>query len=154
MNNSEIRQSNGVKPRLFYGYTILTACLIINMCILGIYFSVGVFFKPMLSDFGWSRAITSGPISLSWVIGGVLGITVGGLNDRFGPRIVVMICGILFGSGCLLMSQINDTWQIYLYYGVLIGAGSCMPIPLLSTVSRWFIKRRTMMTGLLLMGSG
>ena len=128
MSNSEVRPSQNIKPR-FYGYTILIACLIINMCILGIYFSVGVFFKPMLNDFGWSRAVTSGPISLSWVVGGLLGVTVGGLNDRFGPRMVVMLCGLLFGIGCLLMSQINDTWQIYLFYGVLIGAGSSMPDP-------------------------
>jgi len=138
----------------YYGYTILASCLVINMCIWGVFFSVGLFFKPMLNEFGWSRAITSGPISLSWVVSGLLGITMGALNDRFGPRIVVMICGTLFGMGCLLMSQIQETWQIYLYYGVLIGSGLSLPIPIMSTVSRWFEKRRTVMTGVMMLGSG
>jgi MFS family permease len=154
MSKNETGQSVRAKPRFFYGYTVLIACLIINMCVMAIFFSVGVFFKPMLNEFGWSRAVTSGPISLSWVISGLLGIAVGGLNDRLGPKIVVTICGLLFGIGCLLMSQINSTWQIYLYYGVLIGAGSSLPIPLMSTVSRWFVKRRTVMTGMLMLGSG
>ena len=154
MKKNETSQSARIKPRLFYGYTILTACLVINLCLWGVFFSVGLFFKPMLNEFGWSRAITSGPISVSWAVGGMLGIMAGGLNDRFGPRRLTMICGLLFGIGCLLMSQINETWQIYLYYGILIGAGLSLPIPLMSTISRWFVKRRTLMTGILMTGSG
>ena len=77
------------------------------MVTLGVFFSVGVFFKPMLNDFGWTRTITSGPISLSWVVGGLVAIFMGGLNDRFGPRMVVIICGLFFGVGYLLMSQIT-----------------------------------------------
>jgi MFS family permease len=154
MNKDETSQSSRVKPGVYYGYTVLIACLIINMCIWGVFFSVGIFFKPMLNDLGWSRAITSGPISLSWIVSGLLGITAGGLNDRFGPRLLVIVCGLLFGTGCLLMSQIHDTWQMYLYYGLLIGAGLGLPVPIMSTISRWFVKRRTAMTGILMLGSG
>ena len=153
MREIETRESPGVKPRFYYGYTVLIFCFLVNLCIWGVFFSIGIFFKPMLNEFGWSRAITSGPISLSWVVSGLLGITVGVLNDRFGPRLVVMFGGLLFSIGCLLMSQINDIWQMYLYYGVLIGAGLSLPICLMSTISRWFAKRRTVMTGILMLGS-
>jgi MFS family permease len=154
MNKPWTRPSPGASPGYFYGYRVLTACVIINFCIWGLFFSIGVFFKPMLEEFGWSRAITSGPISLSWVMSGTLGIVLGALNDRTGPRLVVTICGFLFGAGCLLMSQIHAPWQMYLYYGVLIGAGLSLPIPIMSTISRWFVKRRTIMTGVLMLGSG
>jgi len=76
----------------------------------------------------------------------MLGIVMG-MNDRFGPKLVMLGCGLSFGIGCILMSQISTVWQIYLFYGVLIGAGTSLPIPLMSTVSRWFTKRRTIMTG-------
>jgi hypothetical protein len=33
-----------------------------------------VFFKPVLTEFGWNRAITSGVFSLSMIVQGVLGI--------------------------------------------------------------------------------
>ena len=92
-SNTQVGQSTNIKPR-FYGYTIVIVCLIVNMITLGLFFSVGVFFKPILNDFGWTRTITSGPISLSWITGGLVAITVGGLNDRFGPKMVVMICGL------------------------------------------------------------
>ena len=80
-----------------------------------------VFFKPILIEFGWSRATISGAFSLSWIIQGVLGVLMGGINDRFGPRVVVSICGLLFGLGYLLTSRIAAVWQLYLFYGVIVG---------------------------------
>lgn len=154
MGNNTGQQSVDAKPRFFYGYIILVISFTISLIIFGIYFSIGIFFKPMLNEFGWTRTIISGPVSISWLVSGLLGIVMGGLNDRFGPRVVVLVCGLSFGIGCLLMSQISTIWHIYLYYGVLIGAGTSLPIPLMSTLSRWFNKRRTIMTGIYLLGSG
>jgi MFS family permease len=121
----------------------------------GPYSVFGVFFNPLLTEFGWTRAMTSGAFSLSMVLQGVLGIVMGGLTDRFGPRIVVTLCGVLLGAGYLLMSQVSATWQLYLFYGVMIGVGvSGVWVPLLSTVARWFVKRRSLMTGIVVAGLG
>jgi len=79
----------------------------------------------------------------------------GGLTDRFGPRIIIGIGGFFLGVGYLLMSQINTIWQLYLFYGVIIGIGaSPMDVSLLSTVARWFVKRRGMMSGIIKAGTG
>jgi len=123
--------------------------------IYGAKFAFGVFFKPLLTEFGWTRAMTSGAFSLTMVTHGLLGIIMGGLNDRFGPRIVLTLCGFIAGIGYLLMSQINTVWQFYLFYGVIIGIGmSGVWVPLLSTTARWFVARRSMMTGIVLTGTG
>ena len=104
------------------------------------YNSFGIFFTPLSADFGWNRAVTSGAFSLSMFIYGILGIIVGALNDRFGPRVVLTFCGILLGLGYLLMSQISALWQLYLLLGVIIGTGmSGVWVPLLSTVAKWFV---------------
>jgi len=77
----------------------------------------------------------------------------GRLNDRLGPRIVLTFCGFLMGLGYLLMSQLSAVWQLYLFYGVVIGTGmGGTRVPLLSTVARWFLKRRSLMTGIVLTG--
>jgi len=121
----------------------------------GTRFAFGVFFKPMLTEFGWTRALTSGAFSLSMVVEGLLGIVMGGLTDRLGPRIVLTLCGCLLGLGYLLMSRVGAIWQLYLFYGVIIGIGmSGAVVPLLSTVARWFVKRRSMMAGIVLTGTG
>ena len=39
-------------------------------------------FRTDLNDFGWTRAMTSGAFSLSWVMNGLLGIVMGRRHDR------------------------------------------------------------------------
>jgi len=121
----------------------------------GVYYAFGVFFKPMLTEFGWTRATTSGAFSLSWIVSGLLAIVMGRLTDRFGPRLVMTLCGFFLGLGYLLVAQISAVWQLYLFYGVIIGIGMGGSfVPLMSTVARWFVKRRGMMTGIVVTGVG
>ena len=135
-------------PSFFYGYIIVVAAFLIMVLMWGTSFSFGVFFKPLLDEFGWTRAMTSGAFSLSLVLLSLFGVVAGKLTDMFGPRIVVTVCGLFLGLGYLLMSQVNTIWQLYLFYGVIIGLGmSTAFVPLVSTVARWFVKRRGMMTG-------
>ena len=143
------------KPKFFYGYIVVAACFLSMMLMWGISYSFGVFFKPLLAEFGWTRAMTSSVYSLCMLLTGSLSIITGRLTDRFGPRVVITGCGILLGAGCMLVSQINTLWQLYLYYGVLMGAGlSGSVAPMMATVSRWFVKRRGMMTGITVSGLG
>jgi len=143
------------KPRLFYGYVIVAAAFFANMVSFGTLLTFGVFFEPLLAEFGWTRAATSGAFSLQFLLQGLFGILAGRLNDKFGPRIVISCCAILSGSGYLLMPHITAIWQLYLFYGVIIGMGmSGGFVPLVSTVARWFVKSRGLMTGIVLSGVG
>jgi len=141
------------KPKFFYGYIIVLVAFVIVLASQGTYFSFGVFFESLLTEFGWTRAMTSGAFSLSAILLGLLAIVTGRLTDKFGPVVVVVVCGFLLGLGYLLMSQISAIWQLYLFYGVMIGIGmSGGYLPLVATVSRWFVKRRGMMAGIVLTG--
>ena len=143
------------RPTFFYGHTIVVSCFIIQAIGIGTYIAFGVFFKPLLDDFGWSRATLSGAHSLALIIAGFLGILVGRLNDRFGPRVVMTVTGFFFGLGFLLMSGLNNLWQLYLFYGVLVGIGlSSIDVIALTTTARWFVRRRGMMTGIVKVGTG
>ena len=147
--------SSDAKPGFFYGYVVVVAALCITLAVWGAYFAFGVFFKPMIAEFGWSRAMISGAFSVSMITQSVLGVVMGGLTDRLGSRIVMTLCGSLLALGYFLMSKVNSAWQLYMVYGVIIGIGmSGSFIPLTSTVARWFIKRRGIMTGIVLSGSG
>ncbi|MFC1986413.1 MFS transporter [Chloroflexota bacterium] len=125
------------------------------MIVFGAEFSFGVFLKPLLDEFGWTRAVISGAYSLKLVLAGIFGIFIGRLNDRFGPRLVVTSCGFLVGLSYLLMSQISAIWQIYLFYGVVLsmGVAGCL-LPLFSTVLRWFVKRQGLASGIIASGIG
>jgi MFS family permease len=143
------------KPAFFYGYLIILACAGIQGIGVGTYVTFGVFFKPLLAEFDWSRATLSGAHSLTFLIAGILGILVGRLSDRFGPRILMTFTGFCFGFALLLMSRINAPWQLYLFYSVFLGIGlSAVDVIALSTTARWFVRRRGVMTGIVKMGTG
>ena len=143
------------KVKIFYGYIVVFAAFCIALVMWGTYYTFGVFFEPLLSEFDWTRATTSGAVSLSLFFSGLLCIVMGRLTDRFGPRIVITACGIFLGSGYLLMSQISIIWHLYIFYGILLAVGMAGAfVPLVSTTARWFVKRRGLMTGLVVAGVG
>ena len=155
MLGQEIQESNNNEPRFYYGYIVVAVAFIIIMLGYGTRYSFGIFFKPVLTEFEWTRAMVSGAFSLSMIFYGLLGIVMGGLNDKMGPRIVLTLSGILIGLGYFLMSLVSSVWQFYLFYGVIIGTGmGGYWVPTLSTVARWFTKRRSMFNGIVLTGTG
>jgi len=121
----------------------------------GAMYTFGIFFEPLIVEFSWTRAMTSGAFSLFMVLSGLLYIVTGRLNDRFGPRVIVTICGFFLGLGYILMSQITALWHLYLFYGVIISIGvSGAFVPLVSTIARWFVRKRGLMTGIVEAGTG
>jgi MFS family permease len=144
-----------VRTRYFYGYNIVAAGFIIQAVGVGAMFTYGVFFKELQAEFGWSRAAISGASSLAFLMMGLVGVIAGRMNDRIGPKIIIVASGISLGIGYLLMSRLQSLWQLYLIYGMLVGIGfSTHDVITLSTVARWFIKRRGMMSGIVKVGTG
>jgi MFS family permease len=144
-----------VSSGFFYGYVIVFAAFLSMIVLWAVYYSFGVFFKPILNEFGWTSAMTSGAFSLSSLISGFLTIFIGVLTDKIGPRKVMSLTGFLLGLGYILMSKVDSAWHIYLYFGIIIGAGMGGSfVPLMTTVARWFEDRRGLMTGIVAAGIG
>lgn len=142
-------------PRYFYGYVVVATCFAIQVIGWGIHNSYGIFFTPLVQEFGWTRASVAGAASMSVLIHGIGAIFLGGMNDRVGPRLIMTGCGLLMGTGYMLMSGLDRLWEIYLFYGLIIGMGvSGTDVVLLSTVARWFYAMRGIMSGIIKVGTG
>lgn len=135
-------------------YLVVFGACLTQFMVIGLLFSYGLFFKVFEDEFGWSRTLLSSCTSLAFFMMGVLAIFGGRLNDRYGPRIVLSISGVLFGFGYALMSQVSEPWQLFAIFGIFIGLGmSTHDVVTLSTIARWFEKRRGMMTGVVKVGT-
>ena len=144
------------EKRFFYGYIVAAAGFAIWLIGWGTYTPCfSVFFKPLLAEFGWSRAETSLAYSLSFLVQAGLAIMMGWLTDRLGPRIVMTVLGSFLGVSYLLMSQVSALWHFQINYALVGGIGiSTLTVPVMVTVSRWFIKKRALMIGIVQAGNG
>lgn len=141
--------------RFFYGHLLVFSGFLIMISMYGTLYSFGVFLEPLLNELGRTRACISGAYSLCFLLSGVLAMAAGWLNDRFGPRVVISCSGILIASGYLLLSRVNTILELYLYYGLFVGTGMSGGItPVLSTIAKWFEKRKGLMTGFAIAGVG
>jgi MFS family permease len=121
----------------------------------GIYSSFGIFFTSLQNQFDCNRATISGASSVSFFLTGLFSIFAGRLTDRYGPKITLLISSFIFGIGYLLMSRMQSIWQLYLIYGFVVAlGGSSGDLSLLPTVARWFVKRRSLMSSIVKVGTG
>jgi len=132
---------------------VLAACFAVSFC-WGVYFSYGVFLKPLAEDLGQGRGIISSVFSVFMVVSGISGIFMGRIIDKYGTKLPLFVSGSLTAVGFFLCSQIQTVWQLYLYYGIIsIGASVIFSLPL-ATVQRWFVKRRGLALGITTAGAG
>ena len=143
------------RDKLFYGWVIVAAFLVISITIYGTRLSFGVFFKSIESEFVLTRAATSSVFSAYWIFSTVCAVVGGWALDRYGPRIVILLMGIFTGISLLVISQTSSFWQLLIAYGLLlpIGTGAIFPV-VMSTVCRWFDKKRGFALGIAGAGSG
>ncbi|MDD5288345.1 MAG: MFS transporter [Dehalococcoidales bacterium] len=141
--------------KLHYSWVMVFLSSFILAVISTRFSTFGVFLLPLTGEFKWERGALSVAITISAVVGGLLAIVAGRLSDRYGPRLLVTINGILTAAGFLLLTQVKELWHVYLIWGVLFGAGSAFSyIPLMSTVTRWFNSKRSTAIGITLAGFG
>jgi MFS family permease len=104
------------------GWVLLGSALILALS-LGIRHGFGLFLAPMSAQFGWGRELFAFAIALQNLMWGLAQPFAGALADRFGARRTVLIGGVLYAAGLLLMSQANSAWSLSLSAGILIGIG-------------------------------
>jgi MFS family permease len=144
-----------MERRFSDAYRMVAICFGIQALGVGTYISFGVFFNPLIEEFGWSRAAVAGASSTAFFCAGLFGIVVGRLNDRFGPRRILPVTALLMGLGCVLTARLSRLWELYFFFGIIFGMGlSAIDVIALTTVTRWFSERRGFMTGIVKVGTG
>jgi MFS family permease len=141
--------------KLFYGWVIVGAAMVITCVGFGAMFSLGVFLQPMSEGEGWSRTGISTAALLNFLCMGVGSFFWGALSDRLGTRAVVLLGGVLLGFGTVMASQAPTIGQFQVYFGVIVGfAAGSLYVPLTATTTRWFTRHRSLAVALVSAGLG
>jgi MFS family permease len=144
-----------VTPRFFYGWVVLAAAFVIITMSIGTLFTLGVFLRPIEDSMGWSRSGIGAIGLFNWIVMGAGGVVSGFVSDRLGTRRVVVVGALLLGLGLVLSSYVQQVWQLYVTFGLLVGAGvSAFYVPLTVLAIKWFEGRRGMAAAVVSAGNG
>ncbi|QNE15481.1 MFS transporter [Pseudarthrobacter sp. NBSH8] len=115
----------------------------------------GVLMVPLQQEFGWSTTVLSAAVSINLVLFGLTAPFAAALMERFGIRAVTATALVLIGAGSALTVLVNQSWQILLTWGLLIGLGTgSMALVFAATIANtWFSKSRGLVIGILTAGS-
>jgi MFS family permease len=139
--------------KLSYGWVVVSAAFLVTFITCGVNFSYGVFFLPIVSEFGWSRGLASVVVLVAGLTYAITMPITGIAADRYGYKWVLTISTGFLALGMALSSQIQDLWQLYLFDGLLIGlsisASFAIPVAL---VALWFTRRQGLAVGAATLG--
>lgn len=103
----------------------------------------------MQDSFGWSLTAIVLAYFFRSIIGAMLSPVAGLVGDRYGAKKVMLAGAVCFVGGMLLLSTINQVWQLYLYYSVVLGiAQALFRVNIPTTVAAWFKTRLGLAVGL------
>jgi MFS family permease len=141
------------RPKLFYGWYVLAACVVIELFGLGFgVFAITTVYPYIIDTFPtWSRTVVFAPTSVIISVVGLMSPVIGILIDRY-PIRIVFCAGIVVQCAALYLFSMVQTPVQYLSVSGLLGFGmsAVTILPNQVLVSRWFHQRVGLVNGIVL----
>lgn len=135
-------------------WIVVLGAVFIQLC-LGAVYAWSLFNAPLVAKFGWAKADVVLTFSITILTMSIFTIIAGKIQDKIGPRWVATVGGILLGVGIMMASKATTLTQLYLFYGIIGGAGigTAYVCPL-ATCLKWFPDKRGLISGIAVAGFG
>jgi MFS family permease len=126
--------------------------MIINLC-LGAVYAYSVFKGPLEKLFSATAKQGNMPFMVFIAIFALFTFLAGRFIDKLGPRIVMIVGGVVVGLGWMLAKFSGSITMVSITYGIIGGAGVGLvyggPV---SVCTKWFPDRKGLAVGLALLG--
>lgn len=137
--------------RIHYSWFIL-AITFFSIIVAGIVMSSsGVFIDPFENEFGWDRSVIALAFAISMFLYGISGPFMAALLNVIGLKKMMIVSMATLLTGIILTFIMNQSWQMIIIWGFIIGLGSSLFLTVLSpyVANHWFEKRRGLAVGIL-----
>ena len=102
-----------------------------------------IFILPLSAEFGWSRTLISGSVSVGALAALVLSPAVGWCIDKFGARPVLVVSVLVLGLAMTSMAWATVPLTFYIAFAsARVVFHTSAPIGASTVSARWFIKKR------------
>lgn len=136
---------------IHYAWVILAVIFICLFVAAALRSIPGIIMLSLEHEFHWSREMISGAVSVNLLLFGLAGPFLGRLMDLHGAKAVTLIMLALVAAGAGGSVLMQEPWQMYLFWGLVVGAGSGGTSMVMGStvVNRWFRQRRGLALGIL-----
>ena len=113
-----------------------------------------LFAIPLTTQFGWSTSAFSMAYTIYMFVYCAVGFMGGMLAEKLKPRVAIYLGLIFFASGWFLTGFASSIPQLYIFYGIMAGAGAGTIYPAcLPTALKWFPDKSGSISGLVQAGA-
>lgn len=139
------------------GWLVTLAGTGINLA-LGVLYAWSTMAKALTSEWGWTASAASIPYAVACGVFAIAMVIGGRLQDKYGPRLIAGIGGVLTSAGLIISSFASktDSTMLIIGFGILggigigFGYGSTTP-----PAQKWFAPaKRGLITGIVVSGFG
>lgn len=136
------------------GWYSLIAGFVIMMA-MGTVYSWSVFRPYVETQLSIGSALSGFPYMTSLAFFALFMMLTGRVLDRYQPKQLLTLAGLLLGIGYIGSSFATNVWALTLFYGGCIGSavGIAYGVPI-KVVGMWFASKRGLMVGWVLLGFG
>jgi MFS family permease len=140
-----------MRRAIFYGWVVVAVTAVVVLVTAGVRSAPGAFILSMTDEPGWSTSSVSFAAAMGLVVFGLAGPLSGWLMGRIGVRNVVLLSLVVTSSALVATSLVREIWQLTLFFGLISGLGTGLVASVLgpTVATRWFIKDRGLVTGVL-----
>ena len=129
-------------------WVILIASCLINLCV-GSMYAWSSLSAPMATELGVEASAMASVFSTANAVGFITMIIGGLLNDKYGPRWVMFVGGLMFGLGMFTCGFAKSVGNLTLSYGVILGLGLSLVYGCtISNTIKFFPDKRGMVGGM------
>ncbi len=143
------------RPRVFYGWWIVIAAVLLNIFQGGVlFYGFTLIITPLREETGWSASQVTAVFPILGVIAAIIAPALGFSFDRIGPRPLLTAGLLLMGAGMILMGQAKT---LPMFYAAFIVANIGSTSTWMSTgpaVANWFVRKRGRALGFYSLGFG
>lgn len=145
------RKVGGIMKRIHYSWFILVVTFF-SIIVAGITMSSsGVFIDPLEREFQWDRSTIALAFAVSLFLYGISGPFMAALLEVIGLKRMMISAMSTLVLGMSLTFFMNQSWQLIIIWGGIIGLGASLFLTVLSpyVANHWFVKRRGLAVGIL-----
>ena len=138
---SVITQSKGSRPnKRHYGWVIVVVMMLVQTVSSGLgFYNMSVYINRLAVQLSVPLADISFAVSLFFVVGGISGLFVAELLNRFHVRTLMVVGAIVSGVSIGVVGWATDLWQVYVLFAIFGAGNAGISIVIATTlITQWF----------------